>query len=82
MSIQHRIRAVRDRAEARAAGAKRGPRPAEYQRASELPEVDHERAAARTRVHPAQLIVETAPPKADAPRAPRTPRKSKRRRKG
>lgn len=49
MSIQHRHRAVRDRAEARVERGKRLSLPAEYERSSEQPPVPHERPAASTR---------------------------------
>lgn len=71
MSIQHRIRAVRDRTEERAAGVKRGPRPAEFQRASELDPVPHERAPASARVHAEAPAAAPAKPKAKAKRKTR-----------
>jgi hypothetical protein len=64
MSIQHRVRAVRDRSEAR--GGKRRSQPAEFQRASELPSVSHERPAASSRE-----AVEVAAAPAATPKAPR-----------
>jgi hypothetical protein len=78
MSIQHRVRAVRDRLEDRAfaGGGKRKSLPAEFPRSSEQPSVDHERAPARDRIHET-----AAPPPARPKRTPRRPaRKSSRQR--
>jgi hypothetical protein len=70
MSLQHRFRNVRDRNEARAtAGGKRKSLPVEYERASELPSVDHEKPAASTRdAEPAPESAKRAPAKKKARR--------------
>ena len=65
MSIQHRHRAVRDRAEARVERGKRLSLPCEFKRASELPPVPHERAAASSR----EAAAESAPVRLKKPPA-------------